>query len=112
MPGLTIEDEKIIDLKLENIKQNIMKDVKSMNSSTNNMIREIHQEVLGYGKRKGMIENIVDHECRLDDHEKRIINVEQDKTGKIETRKAIFAMVGSSGFVGFLVWLSQFIGGS
>ena len=118
MGNLTPEDEAKIDLKLSKLKDELKKEISEDQKEIlgdqkeyNAMIREMHQEVMGYGERKGMISNIIDHEGRLDDHEKRIKKVEDGTAGRIETRKAILGMIGSGGFVGLLIWLSQLFGG-
>ena len=111
MGNLTPEDEAKIDLKLSKLKDEVKKEISEDQKEYNAMIREMHQEVMGYGERKGMISNIIDHEGRLDDHEKRIKKVEDGTAGRIETRKAILGMIGSGGFVGLFIWLSQLFGG-
>jgi len=112
MPGLTPDDETKIDLKFAKFKDEIKKEISEDQKESNKMIREIHQEIIGYGERKGILAISNDHECRLDDHDTRLKDLEENNKGKIETRKAVFGMFGSAGFGGAAIWiLSQIFGG-
>ncbi len=111
MPGMTEEDKEIIDLKLSKMESAIKQELFDLQQPYNIKIGEIHQEIMGYGERPGISKRLEKQECRIYDIEDRLRVIEDNRNGKIETRKAIFGMIGSGGLVGALAWLSQFIGG-
>lgn len=111
MPGLSEEDEKIIDLKLENVKNEMEKKLVAIQSPYNVKICEMHQEIVGYAGRPGISSKLECFEERIEATEAEIKELKENQSGKIETRKAFLGMIGSGGFVGLLVWLSQLFGG-
>lgn len=111
MAGLTPEDEKIIDLKLENSEKRIERKMIDLQTPYNKKIDEIHQEIIGYGGRPGLSKKMECLEAKVEHHEIEINEIKENQKGKIETKKAVLGMIGSGGFVALLAWLSQFFGG-
>ena len=107
---LTPQAEKTIDLKLERLKNEMKSEMIEENKESNKLIREIHQVLCGYDAQKGVLGKQEEYAIRLDNHEKRIEAVEINNIGKIETKKAIAAvLVSIFGAGGIATVISLFI---
>lgn len=104
---LTPEAEVKIDLKLAKLKKEIQDEMTKEQKPYNNMIREMHQEMMGYAERKGLIGQLQQHENRIENHDGRIKRLEDNTVDKIETKKVLgmiaASVLGGGGIITALV---------